>query len=206
MMGAGPVHRAWLVGLIGLVLGLTALPARAGVELAQEPVLLVAHPRMEDPGFSQTVVVVTFPQDAGPMGVILNRPYGVTLEEVLTDRPDVAGRTDMVYFGGPVRPDGILFLFRATEHPVKALPVAEDVYLSGDGELFERLVSRPGEAAGQRFFAGYAGWAEGQLDAEVRRGDWYVLPVDPEVLFAPPAADLWERLLQRARSLTARAE
>jgi putative transcriptional regulator len=204
-MIAARVARDSLRRLCAAALALVALAARAGVELDREPVLLIANPQMRDPGFAQTVVVVTFPQDSGPMGLILNRPYGVTLEEVLTDRTDVAGRTDMVYFGGPVRPDGILFLFRAVEHPVKALPVIDDVYLSGDGELFEQLLAKPEEAQEQRFFAGYAGWAEGQLDAEIERADWYVLPVDRALLFAPPPVDLWERMLQRARSLTARA-
>ena len=67
--------------------------ALAGVEDSDEAVLLVAHPRLDDSDFAQTVIVVTFPQDTGPMGVILNRPIGLTLGELLEDRAELRDRT-----------------------------------------------------------------------------------------------------------------
>lgn len=188
-----------MIRLVALLLLIPAL-AWAGVEASDEAVLLVAHPRMDDPNFSETVVLVTFPQDSGPMGVVLNRPIGATLGELFEEDAAVRGRQDMVHAGGPVQPDGLLFIFRAAEHPVKALPVVDDIYLSADGKLFDVLVKKTDEAASQRFYAGYAGWAEGQLDAEVARGDWYVLPMDVDVLYAMPEESMWESLLMRATS------
>ncbi len=176
----------------------------AGVEDGNQGVLLVAHPRLDETEFARTVIVVTFPQDTGPMGVVLNRPIGVSLGELLQDRPELGGRGDAVYAGGPVQPDGLLFLFRAPEHPVKAVPVLADIYLSGDGELFEALMAKPGDPASQRFFAGYAGWAAGQLDAEIERGDWYVLPADSDSVYDSEPDTLWERMLVRATAQTAR--
>lgn len=183
-----------------VLLLLVPVLAWAGVEASDEAVLLVAHPRMDDPNFSQTVVLVAFPQDSGPMGVVLNRPIGATLGELFEEDEAVRGRQDMVHAGGPVQPDGLLFVFRATEHPVKALPVIDDIYLSADGKLFDVLVRKTEEAASQRYYAGYAGWAEGQLDAEVERGDWYVLPMDVDVLYTMPEESMWETLLTRATS------
>lgn len=187
------------------LLALIPALAWAGVEDSDEAVLLVAHPRMDDPNFSETVVLVTFPQDSGPMGVVLNRPIGATLGELFDQDPAVRERQDMVHAGGPVQPDGMLFIFRSAEHPVKALPVVEDIYLSADGRLFDLLVKKTDEAASQRYYAGYAGWAEGQLDAEVERGDWYVLPMDVEVLYGMSEESMWETLLVRATSKFATA-
>lgn len=187
---------------VALVLLLPAL-AWAGVEDSEHAVLLVAHPRLDGSDFARTVVLVAFPQDAGPTGVVLNRPLGITLGTLFEEQPEIAKREDMVFSGGPVQPDGMLFVFRAAEHPVKALPVIDDIYLSADGKLFDALMARPEDAAAQRFFVGYSGWAEGQLDAEVKRGDWFVLPADADVIYQMPTETMWEALLLRATAETA---
>ena len=180
--------------------------AAAGVEADAVPVLLVASQEMTDSGFAGTVVAVAFPQDTGPMGVVLNRPSGLTLGALFgTDRPELAELADPIGLGGPVEPDGLLFLFRAPEHPIKALPVVTDIYLSGDGTIFEQIAARRDPADRRRFFAGHATWAEGQLDREIRRGMWHVLPMDADTLLAEPDPGLWRRLLLQATSPSARA-
>lgn len=191
-------NHVWAVLLV-----LVASTAIAGVEDDAEPILIVAKQQVDDPSFRQTVVLVTFPQDAGPLGVVLNRPFGITLGQLFKESPKVRKRNDMMHFGGPVERDGILFLFRAPQHPLKALPVVDDIYLSGDGALFDALVGKPEDPTNQKFFAGYAGWAEGQLDVEIERGDWFVLKVDAEILFKMAPETMWERLHLKASSPTA---
>lgn len=188
-----------------LLLAVWAMAVHAGVEDDREPILLVAHPSMPDRNFARSVVAVGFPQDSGPMGVILNQPSPLTLGGVFAqERPALAHLPDPIYFGGPVAPDGILFVFRAPEHPVKALPLGADWYLSGDGAVFERLVADSAGAGERRFFAGYSGWAEGQLAGEIERGDWFVLPLDTAVLNDPDTETLWSRLMQRTKGQSAR--
>jgi len=191
------IRRTFLV--LAAVAVLAPAVSCAGVEADGEAVMLVAAPQMPDPRFARTVLVVTFPQDAGPMGLVLNKPAGMTLGDLFgPDRPELAGHPDPILLGGPVDPEGMLFLFHWPEHPVKALPVGGDVYLSGDGKLFETIVADRSASAGRRFFAGYSGWAEGQLDREIANGDWLVLPVDTDALFDPDTDRLYERLLPRA--------
>ncbi|MGH8247841.1 MAG: YqgE/AlgH family protein [Gammaproteobacteria bacterium] len=174
-------------------------PARAQQEEAQrEAILLVAHPAMTDLRFAETVVLVTFPPDAGPMGVVLNKPSLVELRTIWPEHPDRQGRIDIVHYGGPVEPDGLLFVFRMTPAPRRALWVTDDIYFSGDGKLLDELMHERQPVPHQRFFAGYAGWAPGQLEDEIAWGGWYVLPVDAEVIFDMPVEDMWERLLERA--------
>ncbi len=197
------IRRTFL--LFAALAALAPAPCSAGVEGDGEAVMLVAAPQMPDPRFARTVLVVTFPQDAGPMGLVLNKPAGMTLGELFgPDRPELADHPDPILLGGPVDPEGMLFLFHWPEHPVKALPVGGDVYLSGDGKLFEALVADRSASAGRRFFAGYSGWAEGQLDREIASGDWLVLPVDLDALFDPDTERLYERLLPRAQGRSVR--
>ncbi len=180
--------------------------AHAGLEDDGLPVLLVASPRLEDGNFARTVVAVAFPQDGGAMGVILNRGSGLSLGELLGDQvAAVSGRPDPVGLGGPVTPDGMLFLFRADSHPVRALPLVADWYLSGDGALFDNLAALSADEARERvrYFVGYSGWAEGQLDQEVERGDWLVLPLEAAVLLDADADSLWSRMVARTRARSA---
>lgn len=190
---------ALLAALAMLAMLVVAGRAAAGVEDDGSAVLLVAKPDMRDPGFAQTVVLVTFPQDAGPMGVILNRPAGIAIGDLLAERTDVRPRRDPVHFGGPLEPDGLLFVFHAPLHPVKALPILDDLYLSGDGTIFNALMAATGNAVNQRFYVGHSGWDEGQLDAEIASGAWFVLPADPAVIFDMAPEHMWETLVARAQ-------
>lgn len=190
-----------LLLLPALLATLPTLPvaAQERAEQSEEAIMLVAHPAMTDLRFAESVVVVTFPPDAGPMGVILNKPGPLQLNAIWPDRDDRQARTDTLYYGGPVEPDGLLFLFRMSPAPEKALWVTDDVHFSGDGKILQTLLEEPTPVPErQRFFVGYAGWAPGQLEYEISTGGWYVLQVDPDVIFHMDVDEMWERMLERA--------
>lgn len=190
-------------GNIGILLSLTAAlllapaPALAQAETART-FLLVAQPDMLDPNFSRTVVLVMRPEDGGPLGVILNRPTPVRLRELYPDRAELAARDDLVFFGGPVQPDALLFAFRSAVEPPKGLNVTGDIYISGFSEVLDELLKHPENANEQRFFAGYAGWAQGQLEFEIARGGWYTLPLDVDAIFKMNPLTLYDELVKRA--------
>jgi putative transcriptional regulator len=175
------------------------LPAQEDNPKGQrESILLVAARHMADANFARSVVLVMFPTDTGPSGVILNRPTAMMLRDIWPERDDRQGRTDTLFFGGPVQPDGLLFLFRMSPPPERAWWTTENIYFSGDGELLETLLEHPGPESTQRFFAGYASWTHDQLEREIARGDWYVLKIDPEVIYDTELDTLWWRMYQRA--------
>jgi putative transcriptional regulator len=197
------VIRLFRAALLPVMLAtLTALPAAAETPPEQqqrEAVMLVAHPSMTDLRFAESVVVVTFPPDTGPMGVILNKPGPLQLNSVWPDRADRQARTDTLYYGGPVEPDGLLFVFRMSPAPERALWVTDDIHFSGDAAILDTLLAeRMPVPDRQRFYVGYAGWAPGQLEYEIGLGGWYVLQVDPDVIFHMDSGDMWQRMLERA--------
>jgi len=181
-----------------LVLGLVA-PVQS-VETLAPAVFLVAKPELQDPNFAQSVVLVVFPKDAGPVGVILNRPVPLTLKDAFPDEPRLKGRNDQLYFGGPVRVTSLMFLLRRAAAPESAFPVVDDLYLSGDGGLLDETLSHSdGEV--QRFFLGYAGWATQQLDFEIAEGGWYVVPADLQTVLKGDPKTMWRNLLLRATAV-----
>lgn len=161
--------------------------------------LLVAAPGLDDPQFRRTVVYVIEHRSGGSLGVILNRPSEVAVRDVLPSWAPLASLPHAVFVGGPVEGETALCLAAVrTGHDPAVLgglvtvrgPVAL-VDLDADPEpLAPRL-------RGLRVFAGYSGWDAGQLDGEIGRGDWIVVPALPDDVVTGHEANLWRRVLRR---------
>jgi putative transcriptional regulator len=159
-------------------------------------VLLVAHPSLTDPNFRQTVVLVCEHGAEGTLGVIINRPTAVLLSEALPNVSVLKGTSYVLFAGGPVQPDGILMLFRVAEEPDQLRKVLERVYLGLSREILERVITKPNPTETFRAYAGYAGWAPGQLEFEMAMGSWAVTPADPSSIFDKMPETLWTELVE----------
>jgi putative transcriptional regulator len=186
-----------------LVLVLAAAAAMAAGAAAPGPeaadsVLLVAKPGLADPRFSETVVLVVRTPDLQTVGVVLNRPLRLELPQLLDDESLAKNYRGPVFFGGPVMERTLVALFRSTQAPdAPAFHVLDDVYLSIHPANVERLLRSA--QTGYRIYAGFSGWAPQQLENEIERDGWYVLPASAELLFRADTAGLWEELLEKAR-------
>jgi putative transcriptional regulator len=186
-----------------LILAAFAGPAGAA-EGDPNAIFLVASPGLQDPNFRETVVLVTHPREGGPWGVIINRPLEHRLSEVFTEFETLKDRKDVLFFGGPVARDGLVFLVRSPKPPPRAVAVLRDVYFVGDIEWIEGLLQRPEPTRGLRVYAGYSGWELGQLQAEIARGGWHVLPADAATVFEADPARVWPELIKRATTTRTR--
>lgn len=171
----------------------TTLPS---AELAKGK-FLVASRELIDPNFSETVVLLIEYEQYGAMGVVLNRPTEVKLATVLPDMEEVQKQTDTVSIGGPVARTQMLLLIRSGSPPKETQHVFGDVYIGASRTLLQRLMTEAKARKQVRVYAGYAGWGPGQLDQEVARGDWLVLPADAEVVFDKAPAEIWLELIRR---------
>ena len=187
-----------LTSMLFAIIGLCAPDLALAQGESQRVFLLVAKPGMLDPNFGETVVLAVRPDDGGPVGVILNRPSTVGLSTLLPGRPELAARRDLVFLGGPVEPDALLFAFRSSSKPAKGLFVADDIYISGFSEVLAEILKHPEDADHQRFFTGFSGWAAGQLEDEIAQGGWYVLQFDAHAVFDMNPLTLYEEMLKRA--------
>jgi putative transcriptional regulator len=153
--------------------------------------LLIAAPQLLDPNFRRTVVLVADHGEEGAMGVILNRPSGMTVADAAPDLEPLVGGDAPIFAGGPVQPTSGVVLAEVTEADE---PVFGDVVLvPGLGELADVI-----DGAGSvRVFAGYAGWGPGQLDDELGREDWIVEPARASDVFAEDPEALWGTVLER---------
>ncbi|HXV76137.1 MAG TPA: YqgE/AlgH family protein [Candidatus Polarisedimenticolaceae bacterium] len=154
---------------------------------------LVAHREMLDPNFAETVVLLVDHDANGALGLVINRPSELTLSALSSEIEGLRGRDDPVYVGGPVPGGPIFVLIRDDAVAGDAKRVIDGVYLSRDQAILEHLTGRPADEF--RVYAGYAGWAPGQLDHELERGDWHVVPAAADWVFDPRPAEVWRRLV-----------
>ena len=179
-----------------------AVLAWAGVAAAADSIFLVSKKDMPDPNFRDTVVLVTRIEGA-TVGVILNRPSRLALSAVLPDLEKNVRPAEQLYFGGPVARQFLTFLFKADTAPDDATEVAKGVFFAANRQLMEAILSGGIRVEALRVFAGYAGWARGQLEDEVERGDWHVLRADARTIFDTAPEKLWEEMNRRASATTA---
>lgn len=155
--------------------------------------LLVAGPALVDPNFRRTVVLIGEHGDEGAMGIVLNRVSGVLVVDAVPPMSPLAGPEEPVYLGGPVQPQAVVVLADFA-HPEAANVLVETVgFLPGEIED----VSDLGQLRRIRVFAGYAGWATGQLEAELEEGSWIVLDARASDVFTETPDRLWAEVLRR---------
>ena len=186
---------ASLLGLLA-VLGASgeARPVRSGPPL-ETGTLLVARRGLPDPNFSETVVLLLGYGPGGAVGLVVNRPSDVELGALASRIEGLDGRSDHLYVGGPVKGENLFVLVRAKAQPAGTEPVFEGVYVGHDDEVLKRLGSEDVPVSRLRVYAGYAGWAPGQLENEIERGDWFTVAPDEESIFTSRPKETWSRLI-----------
>jgi putative transcriptional regulator len=202
LTGAWRTIASFLLG--GLLTVLQAVPALAGMEFAQSSVekgvLLVASPSLDDPNFRQAVVLVVEHGPEGTVGLILNRSTNVLLSHALPDLTVLKGTSYQLFAGGPVEPTGLLLLFRLKEPPADARSVFDGVYVGGTPKVLERIITQAKPTETFRAFAGFAGWAPGQLKYEMLQGAWAILPPDSIGIFDNNPATFWQDCIDRLQA------
>ena len=190
--------------LAAAALALCAFDAASALAAPDEPpaMLLVASPKIDDPRFRESVVLVLRHGRGGPLGVIVNKGSDVTLATVFKKPEEAKLAAKPLHFGGPIEPQRLIALYRDPQpQPRDSLQIADGLWMSQSQARIERVLERPPESF--KIMAGFSGWARGQLEHEIARGDWYLLPLDQSVLFGADDATLWSTLLQRASQRSA---
>jgi putative transcriptional regulator len=153
--------------------------------------LLIARGDLPDSIFADSIVLVMNNLGPAPIGIIINSPTPVPVSELFPDLKRLAQVHDKVYFGGPIEFGSMWFLFRAAAAPEHAIQAFDDVYVSADQQLLLQLLGRDKPMDGLRIFVGHAGWAPGQLEAEIDRRDWTLKRAETDAIFGGKSERPW---------------
>ena len=157
-------------------------------------ILLIADPFLKDPNFLRTVVFLCEHKAEGSFGFVLNRKYENTLDELI---PELEGHTLPVYYGGPVQQDTIHFLHQYPDEIPGGVEVLKGVYWGGNFDSVVDLIKKGGIDAGRiRFFIGYSGWSEGQLEEERKEKSWLTVKAKRKLVFHRHHEDIWKEALK----------
>lgn len=150
--------------------------------------LLIATPRLADPNFYRTVILMLQDDDDGTVGVVLNRPTDEPVEDHLSEWATRTKPPHTIHYGGPVEPEVAIGLSNAPEGMPSGVPGLNLVDLSAAPQ------SQIGPSV--RIYSGYAGWGAEQLEGELATGSWYVVQASPDDPFDDPEGQ-WRRVLRR---------
>jgi putative transcriptional regulator len=161
--------------------------------------LLIAMPQMMDPRFARSVVYVcAHSEDAGAMGLVVNKLFeSLTMDELFTHLkldPGALRRARPVHFGGPVEP-GRGFVLHTTDYREDAsLIIGDGMAVTATLDIL-RAIGRDEGPRRCLLALGYAGWAPGQLDAEIQANGWLSVAADADLVFDADFESKWRRAL-----------
>jgi putative transcriptional regulator len=171
------------------------------------PGLLLAAPPLGDPNFNRSVVLVAQHGEEGALGWVLNGKQVVAVAQLLRDAgltpegvelPDTDAYRGGARIGGPVSPRSAWLLYERAprfDHEGQ-LVLSEHWAATGARELVEAVARGQGPEQ-FRLLLGYAGWAPGQLDEEIRAGAWMPARIEEALVFGEADEALWEKAYQQ---------
>ena len=174
--------------------------ATTSIDLTNQ--FLIAMPGMVDGNFAGTVVYLCEHNGKGALGLVINRPTDINLRHLFEKvdlslaRDDLAERP--VFMGGPVQTERGFVLHDSLDddggHYNSSLKIAGGLEMTTSRDVLEAISSGAGP---RRVFItlGYAGWSAGQLEEELSRNGWLSVAADPELIFATPVEQRYDKAL-----------
>ena len=161
---------------------------------------LIAAKHMGDPTFFRAAVLMLEHGDEGSMGLVVNRPSSVSVANALSKHFPVPESERMIYFGGPVEPAALCILHNDEICGQEDHTLAPGIYIGSHDHVFENMVCEneadEEQHSDYRVFCGYSGWGPGQLDSELERGDWHIVPGKANYLFDSEPYEIWDLLFK----------
>jgi len=157
-------------------------------------ILLIADPFLKDPNFLRTVVFLCEHREEGSFGFVLNRKYENTLDELI---PEVKGFKLPVFYGGPVQMDTIHFLHQYPTDIPGGEEIMKGVYWGGDfSKAVDLIKSGDLDINKIRFYIGYSGWKDGQLNEEIKEKSWITVEANRKLVFQTTPENIWKESLK----------
>lgn len=200
-MRAEVTNAALLICLISLFGGgrVFADTLPGSVTELRRGVILVADRSLLDPNFSRSVVLLTYHAINGSIGLIVNRSSEVSIVSTLPELDGLEDPATKLRFGGPIGLRSVRLLVKSSREIPGAEHIRDDVYFVNSTLILRTLLAErdPGSAPEINYYAGYAGWASRQLDAEIARGDWHVTSGGEAEIFAQDGDTMWDELIEK---------
>jgi putative transcriptional regulator len=157
--------------------------------------LLIADPFLKDPNFMRSVVFICDHQDEGSFGFVLNRKYNQTIGQLISGLDECSFP---VYYGGPVQLDTVHFLHQCPDLITGGVEIINGIYWGGEFEEVMSLINDKILKQGMiRFYIGYSGWGEKQLENELKEKSWLTTDGNKKLVFHRDINLIWQDALKQ---------
>jgi len=174
---------------------LLAAPAIAEPPASLAGQLLIATPSMGDPRFERTVILMVRHDKDGAFGIVINRPIAerpfAELLGMLGDKDAPVAGTVRIFAGGPVQPELGFVVHSADYRAPQTIAIDGRVAVTSSREILRDIGSGRGPAK-SLFAFGYAGWAPGQLEGELKQQSWVIAPAEQKLVFDEDRDKVWD--------------
>jgi len=153
---------------------------------------LIATPNLSDTIFKESIILICDHSKKGSMGLILNKPMIEDENQALLINTifDSNNMNNKIYFGGPVDINTCFILHDSKYFTKDTLKVSNEISLTSNEKIIDDLKKEHGPSS-YRLNIGYAGWSAGQLEKEIKNGDWLLMPADADIIFNVPDNEMW---------------
>lgn len=159
--------------------------------------LIVAMPHLQDPYFTKSVILICDHTEEGAMGLIVNRAFeepGLRglVSEIYQEDDQILNIVPTIYFGGPVMIERGIVLHSNEYTSDGTVSVSNQFSLTSQKDILKEIRSENGPAQ-FKLMLGHAGWGKGQLEREIKNGDWLLLDSNSEFVFQMEDQQVWEQ-------------
>ena len=159
----------------------------------QQGNLLIANPHLDDPNFLRSVILLCEHNSEGSVGFVLNHKTSYTIEDII---PDFSGFKNPIYEGGPVELNTLHYIHQYPDI-TGAIEITNNIFWGGEfDEITQRIFAKKIEPQKIKFFLGYSGWGESQLNFEMDEKTWIITNATKNFLFSDNDEDLWKMVLK----------
>lgn len=174
--------------------GIDLFTIRPEDKVPEKGKLLISEPFLPDTFFNRSLIYLTEHNEKGSVGFIINKSININVTDALEGFP---GWNEKLTMGGPVAPDTLHYLHTMGDMVPGSMWVSDNIYWGGDIENIKELIGSGKAGAGDiRFFLGYSGWGEGQLEKELIENSWVIADVAPEIIMKYRKEDSWKMVLR----------
>jgi putative transcriptional regulator len=164
-------------------------------KVASKGRVLIAEPFLNDTYFKRSVVFITEHNAEGSVGFVLNKPVELKVQDVIQNFPFIDSG---ISIGGPVNTNTLHYIHTVGELLPNSIKVLEDIYWGGDFETLKRFITEGKITKNQiRFFLGYSGWGEKQLEKELNDNAWLVAEINSELIMKGEQVGFWNQILEK---------
>lgn len=157
-------------------------------------ILLISNPFLKDPNFIRSVIFICEYQQNGAIGFVINKLIEPEIGDLIEE---AEGIHFPVYEGGPVQKETLHFLHQRPDLITGGTEVTKGIYWGGDfAEVLTLLRGKKLSRTDIKFYLGYSGWDEAQLEEEIKEKSWITRDANPQLVFTKDIPQLWKTALQ----------